>query len=137
MKSYFIDTNVFIYAQGEAHKYKSPCQIIMRLIALDELYAVTSTEVLQEILYRYAYLRKKELGLQMVQNILAIIHEVLPVEKADVLLALELLRCHSSINSRDALHAAVALHSGFKYVLSADKHFDRIRGLQRFDPCDI
>ncbi len=137
MKSYFIDTNILIYAQGAEHKYKAPCQIIMRLIASDEIYGVTNTEVLQEILYRYAYLGKKNLGIQMVENVLSIIHEVLPVEKTDLILSLDLLEKYRELNVRDAIHAASALRNNFKYIMSVDKHFDKIKGLQRVDPFQI
>lgn len=137
MKKYFIDTNIFIYAQGAEHKYREPCQIIMRLIASDEIYSVANTEILQEILYRYSCLGKKNLGIQMVENMLSIIHEVLPVERADVILAINLLNKYHELNARDAIHSATALRNNFKYVLSVDKHFDRIKGLQRVDPLDI
>ncbi|MBI5399790.1 type II toxin-antitoxin system VapC family toxin [Candidatus Saganbacteria bacterium] len=137
MKRLFIDTNIFIYAQGLEHKYKQPCQIVMRLVAADEIYGVTNTEVLQEIMYRYDAIGKREIGLQMVDNVLAIIHEVLAVEKADVLLAAGLLRKHQQLNIRDAFHAATAVRNNLKYILSVDKHFDLLSILQRVDPFDI
>lgn len=137
MKSFFIDTNILIYAQGAAHPYKSPCQIIMRLIASDEIYGVTNTEVFQEILYRYSRIKRKQLGLQMVENALLVIHEVLPIEKADLVLASGLLKKYHWLNVRDALHAASTLRNNFKYILSADKHFDKIKGLQRIDPLEF
>jgi predicted nucleic acid-binding protein len=126
-----------MYAVGTAHKYQSPCQIIMRLIASDEIYGVTNTEILQEVLYRYSCLGRKNLGIQAVETILSIIHEVLPVEKVDIILALNLLKNYHKLNVRDAIHAATALRNGFKYFLSVDKHFDEIKGLERVDPMEI
>ena len=137
MKSYFIDTNILIYAQGAPHKYKGPCQLVLSLIATNEIYAVTSAEVLQEILYRYASLNKKALGIKMVQYSLALLHEILPIEKADLLLAMGLLDKYQALNVRDASHAASALRNNFKYILSTDKHFNQIRGLQRIDPFEV
>ena len=134
MRSYFIDTNILIYAQGSEHKYKTPCQLIMRMIASDEIYGATSTEVLQEILYRYTNMGKRDLGIRMVENTLSLIHEILPVEKADIILATRLLQKYAGINVRDAIHAATAFRNNFKYVLSVDRHFDKIKGLQRIDP---
>lgn len=137
MKAYFIDTNILIYAQGAESKYKNSCQIIARSIALNEIYGVANTEVLQEIIYRYAHLDKKSIGIKMVENALLIMHEILPVERADILLSLRLLEKYPGINPRDAIHAATALRGGFKYILSVDRHFDRIKGLQRIDPRNI
>lgn len=137
MKRFFIDTNIFIYAQGAAHKYRDPCQIIMRLIASDEIYGAANTEILQEILYRYSSIGKANIGIQMVESILAVIHEVFPIERPDIILALNLLGKYRQLNPRDAIHAAASLRNNFKYILSVDKHFDKIRGLQRVDPLDI
>ncbi|MBI5700922.1 type II toxin-antitoxin system VapC family toxin [Candidatus Saganbacteria bacterium] len=137
MKYFFIDTNIIIYAQGAQHKYKSPCQTIMRLIALNEIFGATNTEVLQEVLYRYSAIGKKQLGIQMVENTLNIMHEVISIERADIILAMELLKKHCEINVRDAIHAASAIRGNFKYILSVDKHFDRIKNLQRVDPFNL
>lgn len=137
MKKYFIDTNILIYAQGAEHKYKAPCQLIMRLIALDEIYGATNTEVLQEILYRYSSIGKKEVGIQMVENTLSIIHEVFPIEKNEIVLSLRLLEKYRELNVRDAIHAASAMRNNFNYVLSVDRHFDKVAGLHRLDPLDI
>ncbi|OGB89266.1 hypothetical protein A2625_03770 [candidate division WOR-1 bacterium RIFCSPHIGHO2_01_FULL_53_15] len=137
MKSYFLDTNILIYAHGSAHRYKEPCQAILRLAASDELFGVTNTEVLQEILYRYFSLGQRTIGIRIVENTLAVIHEVLPVEKADILLSVNLLNRYRHLNVRDAIHAATALRGNFKYILSVDKHFDKINGLQRVDPLEI
>lgn len=137
MKNYFIDTNIFIYAQGASHKYKTPCQIILRLLAVDEIYGVTNSEALQEILYRYSALGKREVGIQMVKNTLLLVHEVLPVEKADIVVSMDLLRKYDRLNVRDAIHAATALKSNFRYILSVDRHFDMIENLQRIDPLDV
>ena len=109
----------------------------MRAAAADEIYGVTNTEVFQEILYRYARLNKKSIGLQMVENVCAVIHETLPIDKIDVLLAVKLLRRYHWLNVRDAVHAASALRNNFKFIISADRHFDRIQGLQRIDPLEF
>lgn len=109
----------------------------MRLIASDEIYGAVNTEVLQELLYRYTALGKKEIGIKMVTNTLSIIHEVMPVEKEDIVLAAIFLDKHREINVRDAIHAATAMHNDFRYILSVDKHFNKIKGLQRIDPFDI
>lgn len=137
MKNYFIDTNIIIYAHGAEHKYKAPCQLIMRLIAADEIGAVTNVEVLQELLHRYARPGKSHYGAQMAENVLAIFHEILPVEKNDILLAMNLLKKYDALNIRDAIHAATALRGNVKYILSVDKHFDRLPSLQRVDPLEI
>ena len=47
----FLDTNVFLYAAGSSHRLREPCQEILRRVADGNLFAITSTEVVQELLY--------------------------------------------------------------------------------------
>lgn len=134
MKYYFVDTNVIMYAHGEKHAYKDACVRILRLIAADEIFGITSSEVLQEILYRYTALRQKHIGMQMVSNTLSVMHEILPVDRFDIILAMDIMKKHKSINVRDAIHAASAIKNKTKYIISADRHFDLIKTIQRIDP---
>jgi predicted nucleic acid-binding protein len=45
--------------------------------------------------------------------------------------ALKLMRSHSSMRARDAVHAATALACGIEYILSPNPDFDGIPGLTR------
>ena len=48
-----------------------------------------------------------------------------------------LLRDVPGIASRDAVHAAVVVVHGLEGIVSADRDFDRIPGLRRYDPADL
>jgi len=47
-----------------------------------------------------------------------------------------LFETHERVTARDATSAAVALNRGFDAILSADRDFDEIPGLERIDPRD-
>ena len=49
----------------------------------------------------------------------------------DVSLARAILRDVPGIQARDAIHAAVMLNRGITRIMSADRGFDRIPGIQR------
>ena len=136
MKNIFIDSNVFMYAHGASHKYKEPSLKIMRLVALDAFCGLTSSEVLQEILYRYSAINKKSLGRQIVFNTLSVIHEVLPVDKNDILTAIHLMDKYHWLPVRDAIHVSCAIGNNIRYILSADRHFDRVKEINRIDPLE-
>ncbi len=46
------------------------------------------------------------------------------------------LRPHPDLDARDAAFAALALNRGIDAILSTDKVFDEIEGLERVDPND-
>lgn len=132
----FLDANIFMYAAGSAHHYKAPCLQILALVETKKLTAVTSSEVLQEILYRYSHLQLTEKGIHLCRRILDFPMEILPVTAADVQRATEVLETSPSIKARDAIHAATMFNNQIEEILTADKHFERISSLNRLDPHD-
>lgn len=133
---YFLDTNIFMYAAGREHPLKGPCVAFLRRVAREEVEALTNTEVLQEILYRYRAIGERERGLHLA--CLAVDQvggEVLPVTLADMRRAFDLVtRYGTEIKGRDAVHAATMLNNGLTHLISADSHFDIIEGITRVDP---
>jgi len=137
LKSYFIDTNIIMYAYGNNHKYKESCIRILRFVALNEIFGIVNVEVFQEIIYRYASIGKKTEGIEIAKNILKIAQATEPVEKEDIQIALDVFEKYNSLGARDALHLATMIKTGLRYIISADKHFDKIKEIQRIDPLEF
>jgi len=135
--SYFIDADIFIYAAGGPHRLKQACINILRSAASGSTEMKTSAEVVQEILYRYSITGRRSYGSELAMKILGVFQPVIPVEHRDILLATELLTRYQKINSRDAVHASVALNHGIKHIVSADNHFDIIKEIVRIDPAEF
>lgn len=134
MKLVFIDTNIFIYSAGDNHPHKAPSLHMLEQIASGRIKAVTSAEVLQEILYRYAAIKDIERGFAVFDNCLKIISVVLPLTKQDIVSSRQLLQRYPSISARDAAHIAVMLGRGIKIICSYDKHFDLVKEIERIEP---
>ena len=127
----FVDSNIPMYLIGAAHPHKAEAQIILeRLIAAGQR-LVTDAEVLQEILHRYTAVNKREAIGPALQVTLDIVDEVIPIEKADVLRAGEIVQNPALLSARDALHIALLERHGIRKILSFDADFDRWPGLQR------
>jgi len=56
---------------------------------------------------------------------------VFPVEEVDVVRAKDLLGTHAALSARDALHAAVMERYGIERVLTFDRGFDVVAGVER------
>ena len=135
MKTYFIDTNIPIYASGKKHPYKEPCQRIIFDIADHKFIAFTNTEVFQEIIYRYFSINELSLGHGVFENFYSLISpNILSVNPDDILLAQALSKKYNSIKPRDLLHAATMINNNIKDILSTDKDFDKIEEVNRIDP---
>jgi uncharacterized protein len=121
-----------MYLVGAAHPHKADAQLLLeRFIAAGER-LVTDAEVLQEILYRYAAIDRREAIGPALKTILYIVDEVFAIEKSDVLRAAEIVQHREKFSARDALHIATMQPMKVKSILSFDSDFDRWPGLTRF-----
>lgn len=134
MSRYLVDSNVFLYARGKQHPYRAPCRAVLRAAAQGHVTLEASVEVVQEfthVLLRRGVERSSALDESDEVRSQCRLHAF----DADVLvLALGLLATHDSLDVRDAVHAATAIHSGVSRILSADRVFDDVAGVTRVDP---
>ena len=130
MTLYFLDSNIIMYALGRDHPLKTPCIKILEKIRSTEFQACTNTEVFQEILYRYWSIGKTRTGITACKLLEDIAEPILPVSHEDITEAMDILQQYN-VSVRDAIHAATMLNNNVHHILSADTHFDKIRGIKR------
>ncbi len=137
----FVDTDIFMYARGKDHPLKTFCSKIIFKIAKKEPIThygipVIDTEVFQEIFYRYAMIRKWELGIIACRDIQLLDMEVLSIRNSEVTQFLELAEIYKKkgIPPRDLIHTSVMTNNGIHYIISSDKHFDKIKEVHRIAP---
>lgn len=132
-----LDANIVIYAEEREHIYRDPCQIIMDQVRIKpERYAIDA-ETLQEILYCYSRQGELDKGIRIVDELLARMPRIIPITVAEIRAASRLMRETPGLSSRHAIHAAVVVVHGLAGIISADRGFDRIPGLRRYDPADL
>ena len=132
----FLDANIFMYAAGKPHPYKESCLQILHAVENQQITAVTNVEVLQELLYRYHHIQLPDKGITLCEYIHEYPITILPVTSDDMMRAIRIIKQSkkSTLKPRDALHVATMQNNNITQILSADKHFDRISGIQRIDP---
>ena len=132
-----IDTNVFVYALGRPHEYKESCMRLMDQFERGEHQANVDTELLQEILYHFWQRGQPQVGLQAFDQIVAGFPDPIPITVHEAAIARDLLSAHPYLEPRDAIHAGVVLAHGLEGIISADRDFNSIPGVTRFDPKDL
>jgi hypothetical protein len=127
----FIDSNIPMYVAGRDHPLRAPAMRLLERVRAGEIEACSSTEVLQEILYRYAGLRRLDLAREVYDLFVALCPVMLQVTLADTDRAKDLLNPARGISVRDAVHAAVMLNNGVEEIASFDTGFDVVPGVRR------
>jgi len=134
----FIDTNVPMYAAGRPHPCREAARDTIRGIVSGHIDAVTDSEVLQEILYRYFAIGEKATGLAVFDSFAAIMKDrVLPVTEADVMLARQFADSLSNLSPRDLIHLAVMKNHGITRIITAEAAFDAVGWVQRSDSEEV
>lgn len=130
----FVDTNVFLYATGSEHPLRAPCAAILRAIEAGRLQAEASVEVAQEAAHVRFRRTGSRAGAQRLGELIAASCDLHPLELADLQLGLTLFGAGDRLSPRDALFVATMRNRGLDLMLSADRDFDGIDGVERVDP---
>ena len=128
----FVDSNVPMYVAGRDHPNREAARRFLERARAGEVEACTSTEVLQEILYRYAGLRRLDLARDVYDLFVQLCPVVFPVTLADTDRARTLLGGTPGIGVRDAIHVGVMLNNDVSTIATFDSAFDRTPGVSRF-----
>ena len=127
----FVDSNVPMYIAGAPHPNQERAISLISEIIDDGERLVTSVEVYQEILHRYASIGRQE-AIDIAFNELGrLVDEVLTYGMPEIRAARGLLATVPGISARDALHVAVMRTAGCSRILSFDAGFDNCPGIER------
>ena len=130
----FIDTAVIMYAAGGDHPLRDPCGRIIAGIGDGDIDAVTSAEVIQEILHRFVSVRRAEHGRTQAIEALDLFAPVLPITHALRRRVPDLAARYPSLDARDLVHVATCIHEGITTIVSPDRGFDQVAEVRRIDP---
>ena len=129
-----VDANIVIYSLGRECRYREPCRAIIDQMVVRPYDYSIDAETLQELLYVFWKRGAIDTGAEVVRQLLDLVPEVIPVRGPEIAAAARLLERPSRLSVRDAIHAAVVFEHGLDGILSADRAFDSVSGLRRFDP---
>lgn len=127
----FVDSNIPMYVAGRDHPHRQPSRRFLDRARSGEIDICTSTEVLQEILYRYAALRRRDLAAAVYELFVQLCPVVFPVTLADTDRARTLVAANERVSVRDAIHAAVMMNNSVEEIATFDDGFNDIDGIVR------
>jgi predicted nucleic acid-binding protein len=130
----FIDSAIIMYAGGAEHPLRDPCGRIIKSIGDGDIDAVTSAEVIQEILHRFISVRRPETGRAQANDALDLFAPVLPITHALMRRVPDLGMRYPSLAARDLVHVAACIQEGITEIISTDRGFDQVAEVRRIDP---
>jgi uncharacterized protein len=126
-----IDSNIPMYLVGTPHPHKTDAQRRLERLLSERKRLVTDAEVLQEILHRYVAIHRRDAIQPAFDALLNVVDEVLPIDRAVVERAKQIVLGYQQLSARDAVHLAVMEQNGIEQILSFDAGFDGFPGITR------
>jgi predicted nucleic acid-binding protein len=126
-----VDSNIPMYLVGADHPHKHDAQRLLDTAISRREALVTDAEVLQEILHRYGALRRLDAIQPAFDALLAVVEEVLPVTAGTVESAKRFMHGNPGMSARDAVHLASMGQAEIVRIMSFDRGFDGLPGIER------
>lgn len=133
----FIDSNIPMYVAGSEHPNREPARRVLEAVRSGDIEGCTSTEVLQEILYRYSAIERRDLGAEVYDLFVQLCPVVFDVTLADTDGARHLFLQHAALSARDCIHAAVMRNREIEVIATFDTGFDGIAGIRRLAASEL
>ena len=122
-----------MYLVGAPHPHKADARRLLEGAIAEGRRLVTSAGVMQEIMHRYVAIQRRDAIQPAFMALLGVVDEVYPVDQGDVERARTVLDGLPGISSRDALHVSVMRRHEIGDILTFDRSFDRVPGVERLD----
>ncbi len=120
-----------MYLVGVDHPNKARAHELLRRLIEARERLITDVEVFQELLHRYAAIRRREAIEPAWRALEDLVDEVVPVHLHEVGRARDLVLENRELSARDALHVAVMETRGVEQILTFDAGFDALPGIRR------
>lgn len=131
---YLIDTNIFLEVLL-GRKNKDECISLFRMIERGEVKAFTTSFVIHSIeviMDNFKKINELKIFLEVVTEFKGL--EIYSTDIEDEISAIDMMK--EGLDFDDALQSYIAKKLGAK-IVSFDKHFDKVKGLDRVTPKDI
>jgi predicted nucleic acid-binding protein len=134
--TYYIDTNIWVYAIIAHPKYGEKCKQILKKIEAKKLEAAISTQVLGEVAgVLYNKYKVKDTTSQL-NAILSYPIDIYIVYPDTIRVAAEYARDYG-ITPYDGIHIALAVENNITDMISADKELDKVELIRRTGPTEF
>jgi len=120
-----------MYLVGAEHPHKVDARRLLERAVAEKRRLITDAEVLQEILHRFVAIDRRDAIQPCFEVLLEVVDEVLPVDLEIVEGARDIVIGHPDLTARDAVHLAIMRVHGIEQILTFDRHFDGLPGIQR------
>ena len=128
-----LDTTVLVYAVGDDHGLREPSRAIVEAVERGAVQATTTVEVIQELVHVRARRRDRADAASLGRAYATLFSPLLQPSEESLIAGLRLFEREEALGAFDAVLAAATIAARADALVSADRSFDRVRGLRWVD----
>ncbi len=128
----YIDSNIFIFAAIDKGRIGQNCRKIIKLINEQKIACAASFLVIDEVIWVLKKKVGKDDAIKIVKAMLSMPIKWIGLDKLVIIKMLELYEI-TKLDPRDAIHFSSMKESGLSIIVSEDKDFEKVEGLERIN----
>ena len=125
-----LDTTVLVYAVGDDHRLREPARAIVSAVEEGTVQATTTVEVVQEFVHVRARRRGRSDAAGLGRAYATLLSPLLQPSEEQLVAGLRLFEREEALGAFDAVLAATAIAEHAEALVSADRSFSGVRGLE-------
>lgn len=129
-----LDTTVLVYSKGADHALREPCRELIAAIAEGRLEATTTPEVIQEFAHVRARRRDRADATALARSFAELLSPLLVVGRDQLDAGLRMFHSTPGLGAFDAVLAASAIEADAAAIVSADRAFALVEGINHVFP---
>ncbi|ATZ61507.2 MAG: type II toxin-antitoxin system VapC family toxin [Methanosarcinales archaeon Met12] len=126
----YIDSNIFIFAAIDKEKLGRNCREIIRLINKQRITCASSFLVIDEVMWILKKNVGKDNAIKITKAILTLPIKWIELDKSVIIRMVEIYE-KTTLEPRDAIHFSSMKETGLSTIVSEDKDFDNVEGLEK------
>ncbi len=129
-----LDTTVLVYSKGADHPLREPCRDLIAAIAEGRIEATTTPEVIQEFAHVRARRRDRADATALARSFAELLSPLLVVGRDQLDAGLRMFHSTPGLGAFDAVLAASAVEADAAAIVSADRAFALVEGINHVFP---
>ncbi|MCD6461532.1 MAG: type II toxin-antitoxin system VapC family toxin [Thermoplasmata archaeon] len=130
--SLYVDSNIFVFAAADNGVLGERCRGIVELINGQKISCASSFLVLDEVLWVLKRLVGKENAIRITRAMASLPIRWIDVDEQVMIRMMEIYE-ETGLDPRDSLHVSSMREVGLSVILSEDRDFDGVEGIERMD----
>lgn len=128
-----LDTTVLVYAVGGDHPLREPCTRLLQAHVTKDVHAGITDLVVQEFVHVFSRRRDRATATTAARRYMEMLTLVTPTP-TDLELAFDIYERHDRVGSLDAILAGITVGAGLDALVSSDRAFGTVAGLNWVAP---